>query len=137
VVIIVQEKPYFDNYFGTFPGANGQPSAAHGPAISVRPTVIIPRVVGGATHGGEEKYSEKTSRYFSFARQFPLVTTLSRKWPAVRTPTIDVIAALRDHRQCEQSRTYQPPGNPSTIPTLPKALEECETDWPRTATRVF
>ena len=31
VVLIVKENHGFDNYFGTFPGANGDPTLAHAP----------------------------------------------------------------------------------------------------------
>ncbi len=74
VVIIIKENHSFDNYFGTFPGANG----VNLPAAQDPPTGGDPRHdhsgwLERAAHAVKEQYSEKDiPAYFSFARQFPL-----------------------------------------------------------------
>jgi phospholipase C len=74
VVIIVKENHTFDNYFGTFPGANGTKL----PAAKDPPTGGDPRHdhtgwLERATHAVKLQYSEQDiPAYFSFARQFTL-----------------------------------------------------------------
>src|SRR5712691_13071560 len=91
VVIIVKENHSFDNYFGTFPGANG----ANLPAAQDPPAGGDPRHdhagwLERATHAVKEQYSEKDiPGYFSFAKQFTLRQLLHGSGQPVRTESPD------------------------------------------------
>ncbi len=78
VVIIVKENHGFDNYFGTFPGADGDVRLAHAP----NPPTSDP------SHTHESWLTRKTTAarlqyvesdipaYFAYARQFTPATTI-------------------------------------------------------------
>jgi len=74
IVIIVKENHSFDNYFGSFPGANGakQPPAQDPPVGGDPPhdhAAWLQRTTGAV----KLQYSENDiPAYFSFARQFTL-----------------------------------------------------------------
>src|ERR1700758_1750262 len=42
IIVIVQENHSFDNYFGTFPGANGIPAGTMLPQVPGGPAVLAP-----------------------------------------------------------------------------------------------
>ena len=132
VVIIVKENHSFDNYFGTFPGANG----ANLPAAQDPPAGGDPRHdhagwLERATHAVREQYSEKDiPAYFSFARQFTLCDNYFTEVASQSEPNhLMLIAAdspIIDN--ASKTRTYQPQ-EPFNIPTLPKALEKAKLTW--------
>src|SRR3974390_473840 len=74
VVIIVKENHTFDNYFGTFPGAEGDGTLAHAPDPppsdpSHDHAAWLNRVNGAAR---EQYYEADIASYFAYARLFPL-----------------------------------------------------------------
>ena len=74
VVIIVKENHSFDNYFGTFPGANGATlPPAQDPPVGGDPRHDHAAWLERAQHAVKLQYCEKDiPAYFSLARQFTL-----------------------------------------------------------------
>jgi phospholipase C len=83
VVIIVKENHSFDNYFGSFSGANG----------TSLPPAQDPPAGGDGCRGGRTQSNcntaKKTFPHISRSQDnLRYVTTTSRKWPANLNPTI-------------------------------------------------
>ena len=132
VVIIVKENHSFDNYFGSFPGANGTtlPSAQDPPA-SGDPSHDHAAWLQRATHAVKLQYSEKDiPAYFSFARQFTLCDNYFTEVASQSEPNhlMLIAAASPVIDNASKSRTYQPQ-EPFKLPTLPKALEKVKLTW--------
>src|SRR5438128_1063960 len=73
VVIIVKENHTFDNYFGTFPGANGiSLPRAPNPPLSDPNHTHAAWLTRGSTAVREQFVERDIPQYFSYARQFPL-----------------------------------------------------------------
>ncbi len=132
IVIIVKENHTFDNYFGTFPQANGDGSLAHAPD----PPAADPRHDHAAwlkrqTGAVRSQYNEKDiPDYFSYARQYTLCDNYfteiaSQSEPnhltliAASSPIIDNSALFR---------TYQPQP-PFDLPSLPANLTQAGLTW--------
>jgi phospholipase C len=132
VVIIVKENHSFDNYFGTFPGANGVAlPAAQDPPAGGDPRHDHAGWLERAAHAVKEQYSEKDiPAYFSLARQFMLCDNYFTEVASQSEPNhLMLIAAdspIIDN--ANKNRTYQPQ-EPFNIPTLPKALEKAKLMW--------
>ena len=132
VVIIVKENHTFDNYFGTFPGANGANlPAAQDPPAGGDPPHNHAAWLERATHAAKEQYSEKDiPAYFSFARQFTLCDNYFTEVASQSEPNhlMLIAAASPIIDNANKNRTYQPQ-EPFKIPTLPKALENAKLTW--------
>ncbi|MGH8305809.1 MAG: phospholipase C [Steroidobacteraceae bacterium] len=132
VVIIVKENHTFDNYFGAFPGANGQrlphatdphPDQPHDHGAWLRDQ--------GASGGTKQQYlATDIPGYWAFAQQYTLcdnyftdVATESEPnhlfLIAADSPLIDNVSA---------ARTYQPQP-PFDILSLPQTLEAAGHTW--------
>src|SRR2546421_314705 len=77
VVLIVKENHSFDNYFGTFPGANGDPTLAHAPTP---PTLDPPHdhrswLVRTTRALKQQSHAADIPAYFAYAHQFTLCDT--------------------------------------------------------------
>jgi phospholipase C len=131
VVIIVKENHTFDNYFGTFAGADGM----HLPPVS-DPTNVNPlhnhvAWLSFATQAIREQYAEADiPAYFAYARQFTLcdhyfTDVASQSEPnhlmliAAASPIID---------NSSKKRPYQP-SPPFELPSLPASLEQAGLTW--------
>jgi hypothetical protein len=131
VVIIVKENHSFDNYFGTFPGANGV-TLAHAPD----PIASDPRhdhvawLERASTAVRQQYIQDDIPAYWAYAQQYTLcdnyfTDVASQSEPnhlmliAADAPLIDNASAYR---------TYQPqppfalPSLPFALPSLPFAL---------------
>ena len=132
VVIIVKENHTFDNYFGTFPGANGDATPAHAPDPPANdPPHDHAAWLRRASGAVQQQYHEADiPDYFALARQFSLCDNYfsevaSQSEPnhlmliAADSPVIDnssslVIAvmvnepALRSSRLCVTSTQRNP-----------------------------
>src|SRR6267143_4539549 len=132
VVIIVKENHTFDNYFGTFPGANGANlPAAQDPPAGGDPPHNHAAWLERATRAAKEQYSEKDiPAYFSFARQFTLCDNYFTEVASQSEPNhlMLIAAASPIIDNANKNRTYQPQ-EPFNIPTLPKALENAKMTW--------
>lgn len=132
VVIIVKENHSFDNYFGTFPGANGVPlPPAQDPPAAGDPRHDHHGWLERATHAVKLQYSEKDiPAYFSFAKQFTLCDNYFTEIASQSEPNhLMLIAATSPIiDNANKNRTYQPQ-EPFKISTLPKALEKAKLTW--------
>ncbi|HWY76140.1 MAG TPA: alkaline phosphatase family protein [Verrucomicrobiae bacterium] len=131
VVIIVKENHTFDNYFGTFPGANGVTlPAAKDPPPHDQPHDHA-AWLSRANDAVQLQYKEADiPAYFAYARQFTLcdnyfTEVASQSEPnhlmliAADSPVIDDTSA---------SRTYQPKP-PFNLPSLPASLAKAGLTW--------
>jgi len=132
VVIIVKENHSFDNYFGSFPGANGTTlPPAQDPPAGGDPSHDHAAWLQRATHAVKLQYSEKDiPAYFSFARQFTLCDNYFTEVASQSEPNhlMLIAAASPVIDNASKSRTYQPQ-EPFKLPTLPKALEKVKLTW--------
>ncbi len=132
VVIIVKENHTFDNYFGTFPGANGDAALAHAPdpPPSDPPhdhAAWLRRAIGAVR---QQYHATDLPVYFAYARQYTLcdnyfTVVASQSEPnhlmliAADSPIID---------NASPKRTYQPQA-PFNLPSLPESLAEAKLSW--------
>ena len=128
VVIIVKENHTFDNYFGTFPGANGVRMAR-----SSNPPPKDPPHTHGAwltreTTAVREQFVERDiPAYFSYAKRFSLCANYYTDVAGPSTPNHLMLL-------CADSPIIDNPPrrNPPTIQihsSLPKSLEQSRLTW--------
>src|SRR3989442_1550227 len=133
VVIIVKETHTFDNYFGTFPGANGDVTLQHAadPPPSDPPHDHAAWLRRAQVAVRQQYHESDIPAYFAYARQFTLcdnyfTEVASQSEPnhllliAAASPIIDNSSAKR--------RSYQPQA-PFDIPSLPASLERAGLTW--------
>ena len=131
VIIIVKENHGFDNYFGTFPGANGDSSLAHAP----NPPTSDP------SHTHESWLSRKTTaarlqyleadipQYFAYAREFTLCDNYFTAVAGPSTPNHLMLIAA-DSPVIDNPHTYR--GRPQVaynLRSLPDLLEAANLTW--------
>jgi phospholipase C len=132
VVIIIKENHSFDNYFGSFPGANGATlPPAQDPPAGGDPRHDHAAWVNRMQHAVKLQYSEKDiPAYFSLARQFTLCDNYFTEVASQSQPNhlMLIAAASPIIDNANKNRQYQPQ-EPFDIPTLPKALEKAKLTW--------
>ena len=132
VVIIFKENHTFDNYFGTFPGADGDPNlppAADPPDVS--PAHDHQTWLNRAQKAAREEYNQSSiPAYFSYAKQFTLCDAYFTDVAGPSSPNhLMVIAAdspIINNPHRNDSPALQPPFN---LPSLPASLEAAGLDW--------
>jgi len=131
IVIIVKENHTFDNYFGTFPGANGVTL----PAASDPPAHDQPHDhaawLNRATKAVKLQYNQTNiPGYFAYAQQYTLCDNYFTEVASQSEPNhLMLIAAaspLIDNSTA--NRTYQPQP-PFDIPSLPASLAKAGLTW--------
>jgi phospholipase C len=140
VVIIFKENHTFDNYFGTFPGANGMvlPQASDPPAGGDPPHshgAWLDRAKGAVL----QQYKEQDiPGYFAYARQFTLCDNYYTEVASQSEPNyLMVIAAASPViDNASTNRTYQPQP-PFDLPSLPKNVEGAGLTWKNYAFKTF
>jgi len=132
VVILVKENHTFDNYFGTFPGANGVSlAAAKDPPTGGDPRHDHVAWLERATGAVKQQYSESDiPAYFAYARQYTLCDNYFTEVASQSEPNhLMLIAAASPIIDNEsKSRTYQP-SSPYDLPSLPQSLETAGLTW--------
>ena len=128
VVIIVKENHTFDNYFGAFPGANGQ-ALAHAP--DPHPDQPHDHSAWLRASGVRQQYlAADIPDYWALAQQYSLCDNYFTDVASQSEPNhLFLIAAnspLIDNSN--QSRTYQPMP-PFDIPSLPQTLAAAGHSW--------
>jgi phospholipase C len=132
VVIIVKENHTFDNYFGTFPGANGDATLAH---ASDPPPSDPPHDHAAwlrrATHAIKQQYQEADlPGYFALARQFTLCDNYFTDVASQSEPNHLMLIAgdspIIDNASAQ--RTFQPQP-PYDLASLPASLEKAGLTW--------
>jgi len=132
VVIIFKENHGFDNYFGTFPGANGDSSLPH---LSDPPTLDPPHTheawLKRKTNAVRGQYHESDiPNYFALAKQFTICDNYYTDVAGPSTPNhLMVIAAdspVIANPHHNDPKKIQPPFN---IPSLPENLQRAGLTW--------
>ncbi len=131
VVIIVKENHTFDNYFGTFPGTDGEVSpAATDPPPQDPPhnhAAWLTRDSGAV----RQQYKESDiSAYFAYARQFTLCDHYFTEVASQSEPNhlMLITAASPIIDNASPARNYQPQG-PFNLPSLPASLAQAGFSW--------
>jgi phospholipase C len=132
VVIIVKENHTFDNYFGTFAGANGDPTLAPAPDPPPSDPPHDHAAWLNRAHGAvRQQYREANiPAYFAYARQFTLCDNYFTDIASQSEPNhLMLIAAsspIIDNSSAH--RTYQPQA-PFDLPSLPANLANAGLTW--------
>ncbi|HEX4646695.1 MAG TPA: alkaline phosphatase family protein [Verrucomicrobiae bacterium] len=131
VVIIIKENHTFDNYFGTFPGANGVTL----PAASDPPPHDQPHDhaawLDSAKGAVQLQYKEADiPTYFSYARQFTLCDNYFTEVASQSEPNhlMLIAAASPVIDDTSTKRPYQPKP-PFDLPSLPASLAKAGLTW--------
>src|ERR1039457_6502671 len=126
VVIIVKENDAFDNYFGTFPGANGVTL----PVVSDPPPHDQAHNHAAWLNRGKDavklQYHEANiPAYFAYARQFTLCDNYFTEVASQSEPNhlMLITAASPVIDDTESNRSYQPKP-PFNLPSLPASLAQ-------------
>jgi phospholipase C len=132
VVIIVKENHTFDNYFGTFPGANGDATLAHAPDPPAKdPPHDHKAWLNRAKGAVRQQYHESDiPAYFTYARKFTLCDNYFSEIASQSEPNHLMLftAASPIIDNASSKRTYQPQP-PFKIPSLPASLSKAKLTW--------
>lgn len=132
VVIIFKENHGFDNYFGSFPGANGDPNMPHLPDPPANdPNHTHEAWLKRATNAVKGEYLESDiPNYYALARQFTLCDNYCTDVAGPSTPNhLMLVAAdspIIDNPHKKDPASMQPPYN---IPSLPANLQKAGVTW--------
>jgi phospholipase C len=132
VVIFFKENHAFDNYFGTFPGANGA-TMAHSPNPPTHdPNHTHKGWLKRATGAVRQQFLESDiPAYFAYARQFTLCDNYFTDVAGPSTPNHLMVLTA------DSPIIDNPSGNPVyDLPSLPASLDAAGLTWTTTvATR--
>jgi phospholipase C len=131
VVLLIKENHGFDNYFGTYPGANG---------LTMPPSPNPPQVDPNHTHGYWLKRDTKAVRqqfqqadipaYFAYAKQFTLCDNYFTDVAGPSTPNHLMLITAASPIIANPSSYRLPPGGPLfDLPSLPMSLEKAGLSW--------
>jgi phospholipase C len=132
VVIIVKENHTFDNYFGTFPGADGIGNLPHAPNPPTNdPPHDHSSWLKRNTIAVRQQYKESDiPAYFSYARQFTLCDRFFTDVAGPSAPNhlmlVTADSPIVDNISFSNTKQPFPPFN---LPSLPKQLEKKGLDW--------
>jgi phospholipase C len=132
VVLIIKENHTFDNYFGTFPGANG----AHLDRATNPPTDDpIHRHEVWMTRANNPKHSVQyvesdIPAYYQLARRFTLCDNYFSEVAGPSTPNHLMLIAAASPIINNPHQHYRPsPSDMYDIPSLPISLEHARLTW--------
>jgi phospholipase C len=132
VIIIVKENHTFDNYFGTFPGANGiKLTSASDPPAGGDPPHTHAAWLDRAQGAVRQQYTESDiPDYFAYARKFTLCDNFFTEVASQSDPNhlMLIAAASPIIDNASASRTFQPKP-PFDIPSLPASLSKAGLTW--------
>ena len=131
VVIIVKENHGFDNYFGTFPGADGDKSLAHAPnPPTADPSHTHESWLIRKTTAARLQYVEADiPAYFAYAREFTLCDNYFTAVAGPSTPNHLMLIAA-DSPVINNPHTYRgKPQQTFDLPSLPDLLENTGHSW--------
>ena len=132
VVIIVKENHTFDNYFGTLPGVNGDPTLAHAPDPPPNdPPHDHAAWLRRATGAVRQQYHEADiPAYFAYARQYTLCDNFFTQVASQSEPNhlMLIAAASPIIDNSSAKRKYQPQA-PFKLPSLPASLAKAGLSW--------
>jgi phospholipase C len=132
VIVLVKENHTFDNYFGTFPGANGVvlPQAANPPSSDPSHThsTWLKRAKD-TTHQVQYKEAD-IPQYFDLARQFTLCDNYFSEVAGPSTPNHLMLVAAASPCINNPLNQYRPAASARyTMPHLPAALNAAGITW--------
>ncbi len=135
VVILIKENHCFDNYFGTFPGANGaklkrapnpppqDPNHRHDAWLTRKTTAVRQQFV-----------EQDISAYFAYARQFTLCDNYFTDVAGPSTPNHLMLITADSPLIVNPPRYRLPVGGPLfKLPSLPMSLVPCAVITQRVA----
>jgi len=132
VVLIIKENHAFDNYFGKFPGAEGDSTLA---PCSDPPNVSPPHDhqtwLNRATLAVREQYAQTNiPAYFAYASQFTLCDHFFTEVAGPSTPNHLMLIAA-DSPVINNPHKSDPPSlhPPFDLPSLPASLEKAGLTW--------
>jgi phospholipase C len=132
VVVIVKENHTFDNYFGTFPGANGiiEPQAANPPLADPSHTHgSWESRAKNATHQVQYKEAD-IPEYFDLARKFTLCDNYFSEVAGPSTPNHLMLVAASAPCINNPHNQYRPSASARyTLPNLPAELIAKKLTW--------
>jgi len=131
VVILVKENHGFDNYFGTFPGANGMalprspnpppqdPDHRHGALLTRHTTALRAQFI-----------EQDIPQYFAYARQFTLCDNYFTDVAGPSTPNHLMLVAA-DSPIIANPPSYRRGGGGTVfdLPSLPAQLDAAKLSW--------
>ncbi|HEY6083347.1 MAG TPA: alkaline phosphatase family protein [Chitinophagaceae bacterium] len=132
VVIIFKENHGFDNYFGTFPGANGVANLPHLPDPPLNdPLHTHEAWLKRSTNAVKGQYHQSDiPNYFALAKQFTLCDNYYTDVAGPSTPNhLMLIAAdspVINNPHISDPKKFRPPFN---IPSLPENLLKAGIEW--------
>jgi phospholipase C len=132
VVLIVKENHTFDNYFGRFPGADGD---LHLQQASDPPELDPPHGheawLERAAKAPKEEYSrQQIPAYYAYAEQFTLCDAYFSEVAGPSTPNhLMLVAAASPTLDDIGPDDVQRKGGPFDLPSLPTALERAGLEW--------
>ncbi|MGH9450089.1 MAG: phospholipase C [Terriglobia bacterium] len=128
VVLIIKENHTFDNYFGTFPGVNGDSTLVHSPNPPTQsPSNSHTAWLNRATKALRQQYIEADiPTYFAYARQFTLADNYFTDVASDSTPNhLMLIAAdspVISNISSGSTETFD-------IPSLPASMDAAGVSW--------
>jgi phospholipase C len=131
VVIIVKENHTFDNYFGSFPGADGDATLAHSP----NPPPVDPRHdhaswLVRATGAARQQFLETDiPNYWAYARQFTLCDRYFTDVAGPSTPNHLMLITADSPVIDNPHANYRTPGQTFNLPSLPAQLAAAGLQW--------
>jgi phospholipase C len=131
VVLIIKENHCFDNYFGTFPGANGaklerspnppphDPDHRHEAWLTRKTTAVRRQFI-----------EQDIPAYFAYARQFTLCDNYFTDVAGPSTPNHLMLIAADSPIIDNPHRYRHPAGAPLfKLPSLPMSIEKAKLTW--------
>jgi len=132
IVIIFKENHAFDNYFGTFPGANGMSGLQHAPdpPLSDHPHTHKAWVNRDNKPVKQQYLESDIPNYFALAKQFTLCDNYFTEVAGPSTPNhLMVIAADSPIIDNPHPKDLNQPQPPYDLPSLPIQLEDANLTW--------
>jgi phospholipase C len=132
VVIIVKENHSFDNYFGTFPGADGDITLPHSPNPPPKdPPHDHQTWLDRATRAVRAQFTEPDiATYFQYARDFTLCDHYFTDVAGPSTPNHLMLIAADSPVFVNPHNYRLAPGAPLfTLPSLPANLRAAGHEW--------
>jgi phospholipase C len=132
IIILFKENHTFDNYFGTFPGVNGDATLAPAPNPPLSDhTHTHAAWLKRNVHPVKQQYQESDiPQYFSYARQYTLCDNYFTDVAGPSTPNhLMVIAADSPIINNPHKNDPTQPQPPYDLPSLPAQLETAGLTW--------
>ena len=132
VVIIIKENHSFDNYFGRFPGAEGQATLSHSPNPPLLdPPHDHPAWLQREKHSVRQQFTQSDiPAYYDYAHKFTLCDHYFTDVAGPSTPNHLMLICAASPIIANPPHYRVPPGQPLfDLPSLPAQLEKAGLSW--------